>query len=132
MTLERLKYHIKQRLSNLVDIGVYDGKVPNDAVFPYLVFRITDTSYLVRTRADRRLEINYWNDSNDDFDILEASNTVKKGKYINDILSVNGLDYSIEYNEDGFYKSYIEFESEIPDSEPYISRIQQRYVVMDG
>jgi hypothetical protein len=98
--------------------------VPDDAVFPYVCFKFTSTDFNVRTRADRILEIDFWNNSNDDSKLLELLDRVKNGNGL-----VKGLNYSIQDELEGFYKAYIEFEGEIQTNETEIIRHNQRYIV---
>lgn len=120
MTFKELKTIINTRLSNLVNIDVYDYK-PIQARFPYLVFKLTSSSYIKRTREDRILEIDYWNNSNDDTAVMAASDAVKQA-----------LNYGWQVEDEGFFRSFIEFEGEIPDPNPDITRINQRYEINIG
>lgn len=124
MEISRLKYYISQRLLNLTSINVYNGKVPDNASFPYLVFKFFSSSHTVRHRKDWILEIDFWNDSNDDTSILEAAENVKTGNG-----EVIGLDSSTQNESEGFYYANIDFEGEILDTEPNISRFNQRYIL---
>lgn len=118
MELGKLKEYIAVRLSGLTIIRVYNGMAPINAVFPYLTFKISSASQLVRNRSDKILEIDYWDDTNDDTAILLASNNIKEG-----------LDYSWQDEVEGFYQCHLDFEGEIPDTESNISRINQRYIL---
>jgi hypothetical protein len=129
MELGKLKEYIKTRLSSLTDIGVYNGNVPETATFPYLVFKFPAANQIVRNRSDKIMEIDYWDDSNDDTDILEAARLVKNGKYSGTTLLVPGLDYSSQSETEGFYQCNLDFEGEIEDQESNISRINQRYIL---
>jgi len=124
MELDRLEYYISQRLLNLANITVYNTKAASTKVFPYLVFKFTACSHLYNNRADWILEIDYWNDSSDDTTILQAAIDVKKGR-----LSFVGLDKSTQDEAEGFYKCDIEFEGKIIDTEPDVSRFNQRYLI---
>lgn len=130
MTLKQLKTRVKVRLDNLVGdfMGVYDGKAGTNATFPYLVFKFPNASNPARKQVHRRMEIDFWDNSADDSNILDGADIVKNGKYVDDILSVVGLDFSTQDETEGFYSCWWEFEGEIPDTETDISRIQQRYV----
>lgn len=132
MKLSRLKYYIAQRLTNLLDITVYDGIPEDDATMPYAIFKITSTNTPVRRRLDRMLEIDFWDDNTDDTNILAAADAARDGKFSGDTLLYPGFDYSVQSETDGFYKSFLQFEGEIPDTESRISRINQRYVLQVG
>jgi hypothetical protein len=121
MTLKELKAIMYTRLSNIASIGIHDGKASKDASFPYLVFKFPSASYTIRTREDRILEIDYWDNTNDDIDILAASDDVKQA-----------LSYGWQDETQGFFRSFIEFEGEIPDPDSDISRIQQRFEIRIG
>jgi hypothetical protein len=133
MTLERLKYYISVRLKSLTTIDVYDTKAKDGATFPYLTFIFSDSNFITRRREDRTLEINFWNNTNDDSGILIASNLVKNGKFNDEgDLLVPGLDYSYQNESEGFYRCFCEKDHEIPDPEINISRIYQRYTLNVG
>ena len=131
MSLERLKYYISVRLKALTTIGVYDTKAKDGATFPYLVFTFNESDFLTRRRVDRYLEINYWNNSNDDSAILAAASLVRLGKFDVDgvTLLVPGLDYSFQNETEGFYRCFCQKDHEIPDPETNISRLYQRYIL---
>jgi len=128
MELSKLKYYISQRLLNLTDILVYNGKAPDDKVFPYVVFKFESCNYTVRQRKDWVLTLDFWQDSTDDTDILQAAENIKNGRSVgeNDYI---GLNNSTQNESEGFYKCEIDFEGEIPDTENDISRYNQRYIV---
>lgn len=128
MTLSQLKALIKTRLTSLSGITVYDGKAAENATFPYLCYTFTSTSFQYRNRDDRILEIDYWNNSNDDTAILAAAEKVKNGTTILEV-AVPGLDCSYQDETSGFYKCNIEFEGEIPTQERNLSRFSQRYLL---
>jgi len=131
MNLQQIKTLIKTRLDNLVSdfMEVYDGKAKNKATFPYLVFKFTSSSNPARKQTERILEIDFWDNTNDDTNVLKAADIIRNGKYVNGILTVIGLDHSSENDTTGFYRCYWEFEAEIPDTETNISRINQRYIL---
>jgi len=128
MEIDRLKYYIAQRLQELTSIGIYDAKVPNtnDITFPYCVYKLYACNYAVRHRKDWILEIDFWNDSDDDTEILSESIAVKNGDEDSGVI---GLNNSTQDEAEGFYKCEIEFEAEIPETEPGISRYNQRYLL---
>jgi len=127
--LSELKYYISQRLVNLSGINVYDLNAPNNAEFPYLVYKFTSSSNTERKRIDWILELDYWDNTNDDTDILLAVKKVKNGIYDGDELIVPGLDYSYQYETEGFYQCFEEFQGEIPQPESNISRMNQRFLL---
>lgn len=128
MDLDKLEYYIGQRLLTLTDIAVYNTKAPDDKTFPYVVFKFEACNYNFENRADWILELDFWNDSNDDTDIIDASITVKKGRTVDEVDYI-GLDKSTQNESEGFYKCDIDFEGKIPDTEPNISRFNQRYLI---
>jgi len=119
MDLIDLKTRIKSRLDGLTTIQVYDAEVPSlDGVYPCVTYYFPGSVSTVRLRDDVTLELNFWNDSNDDSDILTAAAAVKAG-----------LNYSYESQAEGFYHCYLEFQGEIPSGESDVCRIQQRYIL---
>ncbi|MGD9276508.1 MAG: hypothetical protein PVJ67_05025 [Candidatus Pacearchaeota archaeon] len=128
MELIELKTYVKERLENLSNINVYDTKVPDEATFPYLVYKFNACNYLVRERKDWILELNFWNDSYDDSEILQAAEYVKNGRTEGETEYI-GLNISTQNESEGFYYCHIDFESEIEDPEPNITRYNQRYIL---
>jgi hypothetical protein len=128
MTLKELKECVYTRLKILSGITVFDGKAPEDAVFPYLVYKLTSSNHNFRNRTDRVLDIDYWDNSNDDTALLTASDYVRKGRTIDGVQHF-GLDYSWQTDTNGFFRSYVDFEGEIPEPSPGMSRMQQRYII---
>jgi hypothetical protein len=128
MEIDKLEYYIGERLKTLTDIQVYNKKVPDNKTFPYLVYKFYTCNYAVRHRKDWILEIDYWQDSNDDTDILEAAITVKNGRTVDEVDYV-GLNNSTQNETEGFYQCTAEFEGSIPDTEPNISRYNQRFIL---
>jgi len=122
--IDKLKYYIAQRLTSLTSINVYNEKVPDGATFPYLVFKFPASSHVVRHRKDWILEMDYWSNSYDDTDILQAAIYVKSGTD-----SVVGLDSSTQCEIEGFYYCNIDFEGEIPTDESNMSRYNQRFLI---
>lgn len=118
MELIKLKEYVYQKISSLVSINVYDTTAPLEATFPYVVFNFASSSYTMDTRADWILEINIWDDTNDDTVILEQSQLIK-----------SGLSYMWQSEDEGFYSSYIDFEGIIPTEERDMSHINQRYLL---
>jgi len=128
MEIDKLEYYVGERLKTLTDIQVYNKKVPDNKIFPYLVYKFYTCNYAVRHRKDWILEIDYWQDSNDDTDILEAAITVKNGRTVAEVDYV-GLNNSTQNETEGFYQCTAEFEGSIPDTEPNISRYNQRFIL---
>ena len=124
MDLIKLKEYIKDRLENLSELPVYDGKADENATFPYLCFHFPSSSFEFRNKKDRILEIDFWNDSNDDSGILAAAEKVKSGNG-----EVIGLDGSYQTESEGFYRANIEFEGEIQTQERNVSHFNQRYLL---
>lgn len=124
MELDRLEYYIGQRLKNLTDLSVYNWSSKKIASFPYLVFKFKPCNYVVRTRKDWVLELDFWDDKKDNSDLISASITVKNGRG-----EYKGLHYSTQNESEGFYVCRIVFESPIEDPEPNIARYNQRYIL---
>lgn len=127
MEIDKLEYYVGERLKDLTSINVYNKKAPDSPdvnIFPYLVYKLNACSYTERHRKDWILELDYWQDSNNDTAILEASINVKNGvgEYV-------GLNNSSQDEAEGFYQCHIDFEGNIPDTEPNISRYNQRYIL---
>jgi hypothetical protein len=118
MVLSKLKEYVYARIQSLISIDVYNGIAPLEASFPYVTFNFTSSSYNYDTRADWVLELDFWNDTNDDTVLLSESELVK-----------TGFNYYWQSEIDGFYSSYLDFESEIPTNEKDMSRINQRYLL---
>ena len=130
MDLDKLKYYVSERLENLSGIKVYNLDADDNPTFPYLVYKFMSSSEFVRNRMDWILEIDYWNNTHDDAEILEAMNKVKNGVYDEaGELLVPGLDYSYQSEDEGFYHCYEEFQAEIPVEESNMSRLNQRFVL---
>ena len=125
-----LKTYIQSRLENLVNIDVHDNEPSGLSPFPYLVFKLPSGTPEVGNRIDRILEIDYWDNSLDKTNILEVAKIVKSGKYVNGTLTVTGFDYGWQCEAEGFYRSYLDFEGEIPDTDKNIYRINQRYILI--
>jgi predicted metal-binding protein len=124
MELSDLKTYVKQRLEDLSNINVYDTKAPDNATFPYLVYKFSACNYLVRERKDWILELDFWNDSNNDSEILQAAEYVKNGRE-----SYSGMNISTQNESEGFYYCHIDFEGEIEDPEHDITRYNQIYIL---
>lgn len=127
MTLSELKLYVKARLVALSGITVYDGEADSEETFPYLCFHFPSTSFQYRNKDDRIMEIDYYNDSNDDTEILAAAEKVKNGTTVG-VETVYGLDKSFQDESEGFYRCNIEFEGEIPTQEKNTCRFNQRYL----
>jgi len=124
MNIDKLKYYIGQRLITLTDINVYNSKVPDDATFPYVVFTFDACSYNTRHRKDWILTLDFWEDSNDETDILASAISIKDGTGL-----IVGLNNSTQNEAEGFYQCTIDFEGELPSLEPDVSRYNQRYII---
>jgi hypothetical protein len=116
MELLKLKEYIYARL-NECGIQVYSLRVPLNGIYPCIVFSFPSSS-MEGNREDKILELNFWDDSSDDSNILIASEYIK-----------SALNYTWQSEIEGFYQCYLDFEGEIPDTESNISRIQQRYLL---
>ena len=131
MTLSELKALIKTRLTTLSGITVYDGKADeDDTAFPYLCYKFPVTGVSEYRNKDlRQLEIDYWNNDNDDTGILAAAEKVKNGIYSGDTLVTPGFDGSWQTDTSGFYKANLEAEGQIEEPERNMSRYHQRYIL---
>jgi len=128
MTLSELKLLVKARLVALSGITVYDGEADSEETFPYLCFHFPSASFQYRNKDDRIMEIDYYNDSNDDTEILAAAEKVRNGTTDDEGETVYGLDKSFQDESEGFYKCNIEFEGEIKTQEKNTCRFNQRYL----
>lgn len=128
MEVLTLETYIAQRLTNLSGINVYNRVAPDTATFPYLVFKLNACNYIVRHRKDWILELDFWNDSNDDSSIKQSAIYVKTGRTVGENIYI-GLDNSTQSEAEGFYQCHIEFEGTIEDIENDISRYNQRYII---
>lgn len=122
MTFARLKQLIGEKIDAATTINVYATKPPQDAIFPYCVYKlknVTNDSLIIEKWL---CEIDYWNkatSNEDEFDsgsILTAVEAVK---------AVMNGGWQVE--SDGFFKCYLDFADEIPDDSPGIYRYHQRY-----
>lgn len=134
MELSKLKPHIKNRLETLTDIDIYDGVAKTGAEYPYLIytFPFPGTNEIRQTRTDRIMEIDFWNDSNDDTTVLEAAENIKNGRTVDEI-EYYGLNNSSQVETEGFYKCYIDGDTyEIKDPNKDIVHLKQRYLFHIG
>lgn len=131
MNIDRLRYYISQRLLNLTDINVYNKKAEislNVSNFPYVVFILKSATHKDAGRKNWILELDFWNDSDDDSPILAASIDIKDGRTVDEIEYI-GLDNSSQDEPEGFYKCDLDFEDDIPVLENDMSRFHQRYIL---
>ena len=128
MEIDRLQYYIAQRLLTLTDINVYNKVVPDEANYPYVVFKAITSSHNIRHRKDWILELDYWEDSNDNTAILQAAINIKTGRTVDEVKYI-GLDSSTQTEAEGFYYCNIDFEAELPSLEPNVSRYNQRFLI---
>jgi hypothetical protein len=129
MTLSELKIYVKDRLEALSGITVYDGEADDEETFPYLCFSFPSTSFQYRNKDDRIMEIEYYNNTNDDTEILAAAEKVRNGTVDSEGDPVYGLDKSFQDESEGFYRCNIEFEGEIPTQEKNTYKFSQRYLL---
>lgn len=122
MEYDALKIYVSQRLANLATIPVTNKKPITSP--PYIIYKFTACSYNVRHRKDWILELDYWDDRDDDTDIIQQSIYIKNGRDSN-----IGLNNSMQNESDGFYVSTIEFESSITEIESGISHYNQRFLL---
>ncbi|OGS41370.1 MAG: hypothetical protein A3K77_06345 [Euryarchaeota archaeon RBG_13_31_8] len=118
MTFDQLKQYVGARLDELTTLSVY-GKMPGEEkAFPYLVYKFPSSSYQWNDRNDWIVEIDYWDNKQDSTTILAAAEAVKTG-------------FNLYWQSEitGFYRSDLIFAGEIPDTNPNISRFQQRYLL---
>lgn len=122
MEYDALKIYVSQRLANLATIPVTNKKPITSP--PYIIYKFTACGYNVRHRKDWILELDYWDNKDDDTDIIQQSIYIKNGRedYI-------GLNNSMQNEDDGFYISTIEFESPIIEIESGISHYNQRFLL---
>lgn len=115
MELKTLKEHIYDLLLAESEITVYSVKAPINAVYPCCVYAFTSIIDKTDMQDKRILEIDYWDDTGNDDAILNASDAVRVA-----------LDY---YWSSNLIRAFLDWESEIPDPEPNIVRISQRYLI---
>lgn len=121
MTFSNLKKLVGDRINELTTLDIYGKQAPNnkDSVsYPYVVYLLGASSYPWINRSDWILTIDIWDNKQDSSTISAAADAIKAG--------FNLFWYS---GTEGYYKSEITFMAEIPDVNPNISRIQQRYLI---
>jgi hypothetical protein len=118
MVLLTLKDYIYERLVEASSVPVYDIEVPKNGTYPCLVYAFTGFINKSDTQDKRILTIDYWDITGDNSTILEVSNTIR-----------DAFDYSWQSENGIFFRIFLDWESEIPDQESYVKRIQQNYLV---
>lgn len=98
-------------------IGVC-SKVPKKKVYPYIHFKFSSSSEMVRGRDDIIMECDFWDDSEESETIADQAELVK-----------DGLHHGWYSDTNGFFHMYLDFYADIPDTTPNMSRIQQRYII---
>lgn len=119
MTFKNLKKYVGARLDELTTLSIYSKNAPENASFPYVVFKFPSTSFPYNKWDKKIVEIDFWDNKQDSSAILDASDLIKVGFDL----------YWQSEGSNGFYRSNIIFEGEIPDTNPNMSRIQQRYLL---
>lgn len=113
MTLQELKTLTYTKLKNAVNIPVYSKNAIN---YPCIVYTLLGLDSNVKNREEFILEIDFWNDSEDDSALLTAYEQIK-----------SVFNYAWETGTTGFLQSYLIWSGEIPEIETHVSRLQQRY-----
>lgn len=113
MTLQELKTLITAKLNSVVSLPVYNKQAIG---YPCIVYNLSGLDNMVRNREEFILEVNFWNDSLDDSELLTAYEQVK-----------TVFNYAWETGTTGFLQSHLIWSGEIPDIEPNVCRLQQRY-----
>lgn len=116
MELINFKKYITIRLENLSGLPVYNGNAPLDAEYPFIIYYINATHPdtgrpLTKTYAPLQLE--YWDNKNDDSNIINAACKVKSGQDVdgNDTGYI-GLHGSFQSETEGFYKCYLDIDTD--------------------
>jgi hypothetical protein len=123
MTFAKFKQYIAARVDAVTSgILVYNTKPPINVTSPYIVITYPSSDNESEIREDWIVEMNFWNksttDSIDSTSVLIAVEAVK-----------TSFNCGWQSENDGFFRSYLDFAGEIPDPEPQVYRYQQRYQV---
>lgn len=127
MELIDLKKMIKERLEDLTSLNVYDTNVTVDKEFPYVTYNFQNApnNSISAFRTDRILELDFWDETNDDKALLDAAEAIKNGNE-----EYDGFNWSRQNEIEGFYRCYIENDiHEIPEPDNNITHLRQTYLL---
>lgn len=125
MNFASFKKYVAARIDSVVSINVYttklpDKKIPDATIYPCLVitFQAIENENLIKEKWI--VEINYWSVVNsgsiDSTNVLAALDAVK-----------GSLHGGWQTESEGFFKSYLDTEFEVPDPQPGVYHFYQKY-----
>lgn len=119
LTFGKLKEYIGLKIDTATTLNVFSNKVPNDKSYPCIVMKFPDcTPEEVRERWT--LELDFWDKEADNdvdsTDVLVAVEAIKAA-----------FNRGWQTETGGFFRTYLDFEGEIPDDTPGVYRFNQRY-----
>jgi len=117
-----LKKYIASRIDVVVLSDVFTNKSPANNFTNYIVITFPSSSFDNIIQENWMVQIDFWKKS--DVDNVDSTDIQLDVENVKSCLN-NSYDTQI----DGFYRCYIEFESEIPDPDPSVYHYQQRYQV---
>jgi len=124
MSFEKFKGYIGAKIDAAVSMGVYGTKPANDAGSIYCVFKLTNIDNPSLIKQVWTCEIDYWNKAANNEDEIDSTAVLTAVEAVKAVM--NG-GYQVE--SEGFFRSYLDFASEIPDPLPGVYRFQQRYII---
>jgi hypothetical protein len=122
MTFDKFKERITAKLIAATGLGVHSLVAGDDAISPYLVFKLKNIKNEELIKEIWMLEIDYWNVSGSGS--IDSTNALIAAEAVKAVM--NG---GWQVETDGFFKSYLDFADEIPDDNPGIYRYNQRYYI---
>ena len=121
LTFGKLKEYIGLKIDTATTINVVGNKIALDKVYPCVVMKFP-TCIPEEAKEDWILELDFWDKEADNdvdsTDILTAVELVKVA-----------MNRSWQVETGGFFKSYLEFEGEIPDDTVGVYHFNQRYQI---
>lgn len=118
MDFDKLKKAVYARINTLLTQTVYTNQAAANATYPYCVIKFPSSSSALLWKQDWIIELDFWDDTADSSTITAMSNTVKEG--------FNG--YWTDGTTEGVsFRTYLDFEAQLPTDLPELSRINQRY-----
>lgn len=118
MDFDKLKKAVYARINGLLTQSVYTKQAPENATYPYCVIKFPSSSSDLLWKQTWIIELDFWDNTNDSSTITAMSNTVKQG------LNAYWTDGT---SEGVAFRTYLDFEGELPTDLPELSRINQRY-----
>lgn len=124
MTFSKFKGYIGAKIDGATTINVYGTKAPNDAVYPYCVYKLKNVDNPSLIKEVWACEIDYWNKAANNENEIDSTAILTAVEAVKAVM--NG---GWQVESEGFFKSYLDFADEIPDPDDGIYRFQQRYII---